>query len=607
MESKRKLEKEENVYYLKKLKREVYEKNNEKNVQLKLARRNTFEILPRLKVYKKNEQGIVGTYTSECYEANSVENHKRNKTDSLIFGSKSGGRNVVGSTHKGQVDPCKNTDVINREDKHGSFGGSSYAATLVKIEMGQRQKISCDAIEEQRKMKVLCEIAYRMLKRMWGDKDEHEGLSGENTNNSAYRTVCSLRIFIHETLGKSKIDSKTLELGLYYLAKSKGLAISRKYNSEKSDQFGHHTMFSVPQNTPQQRRPNTNYTEVLKIGGTDSTPESSISSVELIEGKIDPFKRTIPIPSREQARYSLPRINVSARRYTDTDVKTIKNQESMTNYLLPYSKDWVTRRSIDLNEDERSSGAIPSNYLSNMSYLEHCNSIGDKDISGTGMLKRIASNSCEVGYLNENSADNKNSYWNGQYHQGLSNTNLHPCSAEIKLPPIKNIYKGCGQSYIPTVAPKYKDTHYSSLSLCIKNCCRRMFVASIICASKYLMEKANPNSFWSENVTRLPIKEINKIEKTFLACLNYNLYVSSVDFGEWTSKLYSPGFETLFTSRPDPSLTLEKDQLLKGGINTTGDLDSSSGNNRYYHTYYGSGGDVGFWTKKNEAPNGISY
>ncbi|KAI7904368.1 uncharacterized protein BX663DRAFT_542034 [Cokeromyces recurvatus] len=69
-------------------------------------------------------------------------------------------------------------------------------------------------------------------------------------------------------------------------------------------------------------------------------------------------------------------------------------------------------------------------------------------------------------------------------------------------------------------------------------CCgRRMFLASLIVASKYLNDKHYRNQTWSK-IASLPISEINTIEFVFLKLIDYQLYVSKPLYDKWVSLLY---------------------------------------------------------------------
>ncbi|KAL8281468.1 hypothetical protein RQP46_006152 [Phenoliferia psychrophenolica] len=69
-------------------------------------------------------------------------------------------------------------------------------------------------------------------------------------------------------------------------------------------------------------------------------------------------------------------------------------------------------------------------------------------------------------------------------------------------------------------------------------CGRRMFLASLICASKYLQDKNYSNRAWAK-ISGLATKEITDNERVFLHLLDYRLHLGADDFDRWTDRLAS--------------------------------------------------------------------
>lgn len=67
-------------------------------------------------------------------------------------------------------------------------------------------------------------------------------------------------------------------------------------------------------------------------------------------------------------------------------------------------------------------------------------------------------------------------------------------------------------------------------------CGRRMFLAALICASKFLQDRTYSNRAWAK-ISSLPVNEINSNEKALLEVLDYNLFVNSDLFRNWTRRL----------------------------------------------------------------------
>ncbi|KAI9302234.1 cyclin-domain-containing protein [Cunninghamella echinulata] len=67
-------------------------------------------------------------------------------------------------------------------------------------------------------------------------------------------------------------------------------------------------------------------------------------------------------------------------------------------------------------------------------------------------------------------------------------------------------------------------------------CGRRMFLAALICAHKFLQDKTYKNSAWSK-VSGLDVSEINHAEKLMLQLLDYQLYVKKDTYDQWVTML----------------------------------------------------------------------
>lgn len=70
------------------------------------------------------------------------------------------------------------------------------------------------------------------------------------------------------------------------------------------------------------------------------------------------------------------------------------------------------------------------------------------------------------------------------------------------------------------------------------NCSRRIFLAALIIASKYLNDKNYKNKAWAK-ITSLSVNEINTTEIVFLKLIDYQLYVSKPLYDKWVSLLHN--------------------------------------------------------------------
>lgn len=77
-----------------------------------------------------------------------------------------------------------------------------------------------------------------------------------------------------------------------------------------------------------------------------------------------------------------------------------------------------------------------------------------------------------------------------------------------------------------------KDASCTSYLRTYRQCGRRMFLASLILASKYLQDRAYTNRAWSK-ISGLNAREITRCEMTLLVWLGWKLYISAPVFAKW--------------------------------------------------------------------------
>lgn len=69
------------------------------------------------------------------------------------------------------------------------------------------------------------------------------------------------------------------------------------------------------------------------------------------------------------------------------------------------------------------------------------------------------------------------------------------------------------------------------------SCGRRMFLASLVVASKFVQDKTYRNSAWAK-IAGLPVAEINAAERIFLDLVDYRLFISQPTFEQWHHLLH---------------------------------------------------------------------
>ncbi|GAA6061363.1 hypothetical protein JCM10212_005817 [Sporobolomyces blumeae] len=80
-------------------------------------------------------------------------------------------------------------------------------------------------------------------------------------------------------------------------------------------------------------------------------------------------------------------------------------------------------------------------------------------------------------------------------------------------------------------------------------CGRRMFLASLISASKYLQDRNYSNKAWAK-ISGLDVGEINENERAFLKVVGWEVHLHPDDFKRWTDRL-----STLTTTSQCPALS----------------------------------------------------
>ncbi|KAI7869044.1 hypothetical protein BDF14DRAFT_1698321, partial [Spinellus fusiger] len=69
------------------------------------------------------------------------------------------------------------------------------------------------------------------------------------------------------------------------------------------------------------------------------------------------------------------------------------------------------------------------------------------------------------------------------------------------------------------------------------SCGRRMFLASLALASKFVQDKTYRNSAWAK-MANLQVAEINKAERIFSQLIDYRLYIAQPIFEQWHRLLH---------------------------------------------------------------------
>ncbi|ORX49222.1 hypothetical protein BCR36DRAFT_353586 [Piromyces finnis] len=92
----------------------------------------------------------------------------------------------------------------------------------------------------------------------------------------------------------------------------------------------------------------------------------------------------------------------------------------------------------------------------------------------------------------------------------------------------------CAIIYFVRISRQLQDKRWKSKIRLF--CGRRMFLGSVIIASKYLYDRTYSNSMWAK-ILGLDIKEVNSIQMDFLEAINYDLFISKELDDIWSQML----------------------------------------------------------------------
>ncbi|KAI8368137.1 uncharacterized protein BYT42DRAFT_585433 [Radiomyces spectabilis] len=102
----------------------------------------------------------------------------------------------------------------------------------------------------------------------------------------------------------------------------------------------------------------------------------------------------------------------------------------------------------------------------------------------------------------------------------------------------RHVHERLRQRYSqPSQCPPPQPLHVSERLDDLMCCGRRMFLASLMVASKFLHDKNYRNCAWAK-ISGLDIAEINASEMAFLKLIDYRLYVSKTSFDKWYALLH---------------------------------------------------------------------
>lgn len=129
----------------------------------------------------------------------------------------------------------------------------------------------------------------------------------------------------------------------------------------------------------------------------------------------------------------------------------------------------------------------------------------------------------------------------------------------------------------------------------------RLFVISLLLADKYSEDHPYTNESWS-SMSGIPVKDVNTMERAFLALMQHGLYIHEVEFREWTKSLQNLcKWNTPNPHHPENSRRIEiaynssaRRMSVSNATEVNGSGDSSSGSSISNHV---AGKETSFWRR----------
>ncbi|KAI9320606.1 cyclin-domain-containing protein, partial [Dichotomocladium elegans] len=87
--------------------------------------------------------------------------------------------------------------------------------------------------------------------------------------------------------------------------------------------------------------------------------------------------------------------------------------------------------------------------------------------------------------------------------------------------------------YLFRIRPRVNERRHNNAYVA---CGRRMFLAALICAHKFLQDKTYSNSAWAK-VSGLSVEEVNHAERVMLQLLDWSLFVKKDIYDQWIKML----------------------------------------------------------------------
>ncbi|OMJ30384.1 G1/S-specific cyclin pas1 [Smittium culicis] len=342
----------------------------------------------------------------------------------------------------------------------------------------------------------LYDIACSIIQNVW-----------PNHSKSRKTQLCSLRSFIVETHQNSRLSIPVLEVALFYLLRAKPAIRKRREASQSiPPQFKMYAQHLSPLTQNQTLKPS--HTTSSKV-----TPPLSSSSSSSSNSCDSQFSFDL---SNTNSSFTYCDPNTALYNYHLPIPSKLSRNVTISNFTSGFSDQSEPQKTLTRINSE-STFNFKINNIINQPESENCN-----------VETKVPSSNFN---FDPNSLSNLRSTIN-KLDLPNNTSNTYPSSIN------QNLYNSDNSNFNVTANLPSNQTINSNISpdVDITKCGRRMFVASLICAAKFILDCSISNKVWKK-ITNLPSSQISAMEIAFLDLVGYKLHVSDSVFRQWSTLL----------------------------------------------------------------------
>ncbi|KAJ2088112.1 PHO85 cyclin-5 [Coemansia sp. RSA 1813] len=390
-------------------------------------------------------------------------------------------------------------------------------------------------VREALELDKLYDIACVIIESIW----PHHSVSQRTQ-------LCSLRCFVAETHRQSRLSLDALELCMFYLLRAKSIIqakqrASRQHEEQQEQEQQKATAAQVQQNlanyTPPLSPCSPQAAAAASNNGKGATASVTASSSVTVGGGYSTAAMVVPVGGGPSSGISTDRL-ISPPSSSPFTPGSAQQMGHAITYIGMDKQHLLSNDMISTVDADNK----PKHQQHQHQHQQH----QQRAIAGsTGTLP--------ISYRTFVAPANKQ-----QLHEPTATVSKAPLSSAAAAAAAADDDDAPKQP----VSPSEKGNEVSGGGRRKQNvtkCGRRMFVAALICASKFMFDRTYSNKAWNK-ITKLPLAQISDMERAFLDMIDYRLYVDRSTYDKFHRLLARSGMrngrlmvcDPLSSSSPSP-------------------------------------------------------